>query len=282
MLERSLPAKFAKSVFYEKFNDFDVYVEDTSVEAKKLYSILLSRALGNKCNIDSVFPLGNKIEVLKACSDDNEAGGRPRIYIIDGDFCCIDSNPPNRNRLYVLKRYCIENYLIDEAAILDFLFEEDPVKEVSEIAAIFDFQGWLTRNGHQLCSLFLVFSIAHEHCPHIPTVSRPLRNFIGSSMGDFDESKVSSCISELRQAVNESCGLGFFDESVSSLESKHNKYSPQVLIRIVSGKDYLFPALMMRARQIVKIRADNTVIKLRLARRVDVSELAELRTLLEL
>ena len=41
MLERRSSAKVAKSVFYEDFNDIDIYIEDTAPGYRKIFKELL-------------------------------------------------------------------------------------------------------------------------------------------------------------------------------------------------------------------------------------------------
>lgn len=55
---RSTKAKKAKSVFFRKYNDIDIYIEDTEKGATKLYTILFQRAFKNKYDVNRIYPLG--------------------------------------------------------------------------------------------------------------------------------------------------------------------------------------------------------------------------------
>lgn len=127
ILERSPAALYARSVFFEHSNDVDVYVEDTDEGAVKLYTILIQRALGNALHIDQVYPLGGFQRVLERCQSDQGLWGRLRIYLVDGDLRLIHRNGlVVLRRLVYLPRYSIENFLIDEEAAIELLYQEDP------------------------------------------------------------------------------------------------------------------------------------------------------------
>ncbi len=190
MIERTIKGKKAKSVFFQKFNDIDIYVEDTSKGSKKFYNVLLSRVLSEKYKISTVFPLGNKDAVIKECQNDNDFK-RLKLYIVDGDLdLLLNNNKNNLNRLYVLKRYCIENYLIDEEAIIALLHEEDLQQTVDKIEKLFDYQAWLKENELALFDLFLLYAISKKYSLEIPTVSYPVNQLVSSNTGFIDSDKL--------------------------------------------------------------------------------------------
>ncbi|NWE37420.1 hypothetical protein, partial [Pseudomonas gingeri] len=65
-MERSAAAKYAASVFYEGFNDFDIYVEDTAPGYTKIFASILSRAISNNVTLEKIFALGERSNVLDA------------------------------------------------------------------------------------------------------------------------------------------------------------------------------------------------------------------------
>ena len=126
MLRRGLLARKAKALFYHKFNDVDIYVEDTGLGAKKLYEIVFGRVFEGRYRVAEIFPLGGRQAVIDKCKGDSLDSERPRVYVIDGDLeLMIGVKARKDKRLVVLSRYCIENYLVDELAALSILDEED-------------------------------------------------------------------------------------------------------------------------------------------------------------
>lgn len=56
MLNRRLAAKSASSLFYEEYNDVDIYIEDTAEGYRKIFKELLNKALGTNFNIELSIP----------------------------------------------------------------------------------------------------------------------------------------------------------------------------------------------------------------------------------
>ena len=61
---RSTKAKKAKAVFFRRYNDIDIYIEDTERGAEKLYAILFQRAFKDKYIINRIYPLGGRQKFL--------------------------------------------------------------------------------------------------------------------------------------------------------------------------------------------------------------------------
>jgi hypothetical protein len=277
MSAHSYSGRYAKSVFFEQFNDIDVYIEDTAVGSKKLYSVLLMRALGGRINIDSVFPLGNRQAVLSRCMADaaTPQSSRRRVYIVDGDFDCVLKRLASgaHPRLFVLNRYCIENYLVDGSSALDVLFEDDADRAMSVLETELAFDVWINRNAESLWKLFLTFAIANLLVPHVPTISRQLRSFVSSADGYLDQAKVDQCVAQIATYIDAELGKGAFSGTCLTYVGRlGTTFSAQVM-RIVSGKHFLLPLLLMRMRSITRIHSPAHALKLRLAHTCDVSEL---------
>jgi len=279
MIERTTKGKKAKAVFFQKFNDIDIYVEDTSKGSKKLYSILLSRALSGKCRVSTVFPLGSKNTVIEECQKDNDHG-RLKIYIVDGDLeLLLNSNQSDLPRLYVLKRYCIENYLIDENAILELLHEEDLERTQDELSELFDYQAWLEGNELALFSLFVLYAIAKHYNLELASVSYPVNRLVSSNVGIIDSEKLQERKKSVSDHMEKILGKNTVDQDIQAINDRV-KDSGYPRLAYVSGKDYAMPLLLMRMRGMIKFRAENAVLNQRLAMKCNVSELAEISTCL--
>ena len=274
MLQRSAKALKAKSVFFHQFNDVDIYIEDTEEGARKLYAILFQRALGEHIRLETVFPLGGRQSVLNHCVSDQDAGGRPRLYVLDGDLDLLTGNVPHgHRRLFVLPRYCIENYLIDEQAIVAVLDEEDTVMSKQDLESRLAFNDWVARNETGLFNLFVLYAIAHISCESELTVSFPVNQLVSGADGVVDQTKLCRRMEETRNAVLQCLSedeISAFETRISSRCDQAN----QPKLSYVSGKNYLFPLIIVRMRQITRLRSTHKVIKQRLAMRCDVRELS--------
>ncbi len=272
-LQRSIKGKKAKAVFYRAFNDIDIYVEDTSIGTRKLYSELFTRALGEIYRIETVFPLGDKLTVIKKCQEDQIDGGRLRLYIVDGDIDLLNgSNPQGLKRLFILKRYCVENYLVDEAAIIIVLNEEDLERKRADIEREFEFKKWALLTERELFDIFVLYAIVKQLGLGCVTVTFPIRRLLSSGDGILDPVKVLARKNEIEGKLLQIIDIEILKNKKEAICQKANDY-PGSKIRFISGKHCLLPLILMRMRQITNIRADNAVIKQRLAMKCDVSEL---------
>lgn len=135
MPERKDNSKSARSVLLEDFNDLDIYIEDTAIESKKIYKELLKRVFQGKYKLEDIFPIGSCSNVITQWEKSKKnPDSRKKIFVIDGDFTLINNDLLDRidnklhsdlKGLYVLPRYCIENFLIDEESLLDVAHDED-------------------------------------------------------------------------------------------------------------------------------------------------------------
>lgn len=276
MVERKLSAKVTRAVFFRNFNDVDVFIEDASKETRKLIATLLTRASGMRTSIESVFPLGSKCNVVQACFQDQDRGGRPRVYVVDGDLDRSSASLLKVKRLFVLSKYCIENYLFDELAIGHVIAEHSAVMDEVQAIAAFDFQGWLARNADILHELYLIYATSRIIAPHLKNSSFPLSRMLSDASGDVDADKVTARIGEVRAQLMNACGSdellrweAFVRERLkgSSLESKLSQ---------VSGKDVLVPLARLRMHSIEKIGVPEGVLKIRLASHSNPVELNEI------
>lgn len=264
MLRRSVRANKVKSIFFEDYNDIDVYTEDTANGYKKLYSKLLNRYFDGDYKIENIFPLGGRDAVIEACEQEENKRSRPRVYIIDGDLYLLRNNNPNVPGLFILHEYCIENTLVCENASIDFLVDEEPTKEYEDIKSELDFQKWLNHNETLLIELFICYAISMEMTPELPTVSLKVSDYVNGDTGFADANKIYTKIASRRSEIISRVGQESYEERLNEIkafiEENEKKYA------FISGKDYLLPLLQMRMRKVIKYTASAISFRHRLSK----------------
>lgn len=273
--ERSDVAKSARSVFFEDVNDIDIYIEDTATGYSKLFSIIFSRLFEGKYRVKKVFPIGDRNSVIRQHSNHSRSD-RPSIYIVDGDlFILAGDIVENEPGLFKLPVYCIENLLCDHEAIIDVLDEEEPVIARDQIVEMFDYYDWVDKNCELLFQIFIEYSALFKIDPTVKTVAFPVRNFVTSEKGNLSREKVFKRIEDLR-AHSISIVGGTQYEVVRNEMISQFRDEPSEKLRIVSGKDYLFPLLKMRAKSIVKTKMSDINFKQRIAKRCGLARVSQI------
>ena len=270
--ERGNVANSAMSVFFEDVNDIDVYIEDTAVGYSKLFSIIFSRLFEGEYKVDKVFPIGDRASVIEQHRI-HVSTGRPSIYIIDGDLYILTGNDvESAIGLFKIPMYCIENILCDHEAIVEVLDEEDPVNDRSVIANQFNYKEWIDNNSDLLFELFIEYAISFEVNPGVQTVAYPVNKLVSSEKGNIAVEKIEKRISEIRDETILVVGEEPYASRRKGLIKKFGEGNKDKL-SVVSGKDYVFPLLKMRARSVVKTQISDINLKQRIAKRCDLSDI---------
>jgi len=273
MLDRKVSAKSASSVFYEAYNDVDIYIEDTAVGYRKIFKEILSKALHSQFAIEQVFPIGNRNEVIAECEKNQSHTGRKRVYIIDGDLFILNGNDrTDLKGLFVLPRYCIENFFFNQDGIVQTAYEEESEMEMDEIIAGLDFDNWLLGNEVLLLELFIVYAICYKQIPSEQTIGFKVNKLCSSSNGIVCPEKIERRINDLKEKLVLHFGEERMVVEINLIKEKI-KEKDHKLLRYVSGKDYLLPLMLNRLKSFLKISNNNTSLRIRLAMRSDVEEL---------
>lgn len=270
--ERSETAKSARSVFFQEINDIDIYIEDTDVGYTKLFAIICARIFENMYDVRKVFPLGNREAVIRRHRA-HIANGRPSVYIIDHDLYMLAGDGVESSQgLFKLPFYCIENILCDSKAIVEFLDHEESVRKKHEIRERFNYVEWEDLNLDVLFELFCEYALSFKLNPSFPTVSFKVKDILSSNTGDVCHIKIRNRIDEVKRNTIECVGLSTYEEAkTEALEIFEQSGFDK--IDVISGKDYLFPLLKLRAKLAVDTKVSNINFKQRLARLCDISKL---------
>ncbi len=167
----------AQDLFYRDFNEVFFYVEDT--DSEEFYFQILKKLFPD-IPFSNIFPLGGKKNVIQAAA--TSSSDNSRVYIVDKDFddlfeCMYDF--PN---LFYLQRYSIENYLIEEEAVIAFIVSRKPQVNRKIISKLFSFTPIYTEIllcFGQLIPVFLLVPYCAGDKP--PTTSVSVDRFIAST-----------------------------------------------------------------------------------------------------
>lgn len=176
-----------RMLFYSGNNDINIYVEDSGKEY--LYEEIFKRLLGESYRITSIFPLGGKMQVLKEYvrKGESSSNGNPNVFLLDGDFDrYLDYENVNKDdytgpvdddsmledfilgkmfkskSVIYLESYNIENYYIDENAIVSYI-KGILKKTDSEISQILDYSTWRSRIVEESKDLFLIYCFIEKY-----------------------------------------------------------------------------------------------------------------------
>ena len=280
MLNYTDESKRLVSTFLTYRNDVDIYTED-EVKDKEFYKALFSRLLNSDIKISDVTPLGCKDKVIERCKNEPESD-RKKVFIIDGDIAIINSQTVSLKNLYVLERYCIENFLIDNDSTCNFVYLNCGTKSKEQINNDLEFENWLSSYSESLILLFVHFAITNYFGGKFTLFNANKYHVKIDGNYLFDNSLVLEDIEVLKNEIIESFGIINYNEKLIELQAKWTN-NVDNLLTIVSGKDYLIPILLIKTQMFKKSKSLPTLeeVKINLVQHFDVSKLKKLKDFIE-
>lgn len=147
-----------RAIFFPT-NTLHFFVED-SAEAY-MYEIIIKRLLGDKIFIQQVFGCGGKTPLIETYKKYKEKSSLQKnyLFIADADFdLLLDRNVIKDCYFIYLERYCIENYLIDEDAVVTAIQPNLRLLR-EEVKKKLQFSWWYSEATSQLFPLAMLFAI---------------------------------------------------------------------------------------------------------------------------
>ncbi|WET68786.1 DUF4435 domain-containing protein [Sphingobacterium sp.] len=276
MLKYNNESRKLSSRFKAYRNDINIFTEDEEKD-KEFYTLLLKRLLGSQVKINDITPLGCKNNVLKYCND--TAIGKKEVYIVDGDIKVIHNNyeiaHPN---LFILDRYCIENYLLDENSAIKYIYNNSGTHSESNIKIGLQYQEWLSTYAPSLVYLFIHFAIADYFNIRYSIFSLSKYLSIKRKIISFNEDLLLSDVEIVKNDVIEKVGKQKYEKTLNQLQLKW-KPSAETLLTIVSGKNYLIPLLQLKTQDFKRNKDTQSleVCKISLVQHFDINNLERLR-----
>lgn len=287
MLSYGIKSLKAVSKFFSYRNDVNIYTED-KVADKEFYRTVFNRLFGNDVTINDVTPLGCKTNVLNAFDNRNRQINKKEFFIVDGDLdLIIDNNRKEEDGLIILDSYCIENYLIEEQGIIEFLYFSHGSKDRIEIKNLLEFEIWLNNNANSLLKLFLNLAILKKYQggPKLKNANEFLKQVNKETVLDtlaidnYSENVRNEIISILvLSGKSRKDSEDNYEVDFNLLKSKW-KFDSSTLLRIVSGKSYLLPLLQFKINNCLSRNKlfPNNALKLFLAANFELDRLQFLK-----
>ena len=252
MLNFSSQTQRLRSTFMAYRNDIDIYTEDEAKD-KQFYVALINKLVDPAIKIKDVTPLGSKDEVIRRCVGEIP-NGRKKLFIVDGDINLINDKVsytyPN---LYVHDAYCIENLLIDEDTVTKFIYIQCAVKSIDEISSELDYNNWLSIYCDSLIELFLHFAVIDKLGKPF-TLGNAYRYHRSSVNTVFNKQDVESEVDKVKAEILGVISQNEYDREIDALRKKWVN-DIDTLTKIISGKDYLIPILILKTSMFKKSKA---------------------------
>ncbi len=252
MLKFNFKALKALPKLFAYRNDVDIYTED-KIADKEFYRALFKRLFNDGISVNDVTPLGCKANVLNAYDGQDKKSMRKRLYIVDGDLdLIIGTNRKAEENLVVLDSYCIENYLVDEAAIIELIYYSNGSESKDTIKTKLNFTKWLSYNHECLINLFLHFGILKQFGggPRIRNANEFLKQHLKQVV--LDNNKIATYSEEIKNEIitlltdkGHADPQTIYEQELLKLKATWPN-EQEVFLRIVSGKTYLLPLLQHR------------------------------------
>lgn len=197
----SFDGKINRVIFYTDYNDVNIFVEDEGKEFE--YEIIFRRLFGNTLKIATIFPVGGKQKLIDAFNLYSNGGecNSVNVFIADLDFdYVLDNTMIKANNFIYLDKYNIENYLIDEYAVVKFI-QGRICKLEDETRRIVKYNDWLSKITHQLYDVYLLFLIVQDRGLGIENTGMSIFKLLKDGSWEVDNKKVQKYFDELSRHV---------------------------------------------------------------------------------
>ena len=274
MLRYSEQGLSARPAFFRTYNEITIVVEDEGKE--NFYAQIIKKLLSSRIVINHVFGVGGKRQVIKRSLDSGRQNGKHlEFYIIDGDFDeLIGSEEMLTSRLYRLRRYDIESFLMEENAICVVAEEEMPTSNVNEYRDIFQFESWISDVMHACIRLVACLAVVQKLEITETGIGAAIERYVDANGHMPNEGKIEKSIMSVKASLSE-IGEDQFEELLQETATAIG-CSDSELLRWVSGKDILIPLLNRLLRGKTGRGLKKESLCFRLAKHCEFTTLSEL------
>ncbi|GHB37492.1 hypothetical protein GCM10007094_28520 [Pseudovibrio japonicus] len=260
-LRYSPRAAGAVAYFKRRNNDIDIFVEDKA--APNLWVKMLNNFLPEGTKLESVTPLGGRKEVIEACKLDQDVSERRALYLIDADFDLLHGKPKKKlKKLYRLRSYCVENYLLNEDSILSAATTFDDAATVQEAKQRLGFSEWVRENNNPLRMLFVCYAVANKLDESIATIKLSVHPLFRDCRVSLCPQKTFVRVLSIYRTLRAQFDRSVIETIKAEVEERFDRLG---LLAVVSGKDYLFPAFRNQFKSQFGLTVKDDVFKVMLA-----------------
>lgn len=262
-------AEINRYLFFSDFNDVNFFVEDKNKEYE--YETILKRLFGDRYRISAIIAANGKQGVKEAFEEfglNDQADVRKKnIFIVDGDFdryVHCEEMIDNPHFIY-LKYYNIENYFIDQSAVLRFakgklcLLDKDVKEKVK-------YEFWRNTIVEQAKKLFLLYCAIQSKLPEEPNVARSEYYFIDDKTG-FE--RPNAYQEYLDYIVEKDTNILL---EVERIKNKYEEINGDEYYGLICGK-FLLTSLFVYLRGICKCNFSKDELRWMLLNEFDISSL---------
>jgi hypothetical protein len=186
--EYSAEAYLAYSVLFG-LEDFIIYIEDT--KGLHIYESIFERLITDRTLYKNIQPVAGKTKLIETYNAYKDTEGNiPTIFIADMDFdIVLEKDMINDDNFIYLKRYSIENYLVDENVGVKFLNGRTSLgfKKCKEVLG---FDAWLGQITDQYKRLLVIFATMHRLGIGERSCSLSPHRFISTNSWEINDLKV--------------------------------------------------------------------------------------------
>lgn len=276
----TLIQKVINRVFYPSENSITIFTEDKPSD-RVLYEIIIDRLIKDEVIINKIIPLGPKSKVIEK-SIKAKSKSNPSLFIVDADIGILDGEQLEDSNLISLNRYCIENYLCCELALIEYLY----VKlggDKKTLKNNIDFDNKINKNFSTILKLYTRYYLSQELDMSIKF--KCFNDFISNTGHSVSKQKVNSEINLVEKEIKKhlkSMGVKTYKKEMEIRLEEINakiKYDSFHILNFLSGKDQLLPFLRKLIFYLDKSSRglDNDQLKRLLAEKFDINNLLFLK-----
>lgn len=278
-LTRSEQAQINTQVFFLGQIDLTVYVEDKDESGvyAKFYELLLERIF-NDLRIRIVYQ-GGREQVIKAHQLYLLKPIGSALFVVDGDYHILHSADKHHPKgLFQLKKYCIENYLIQEIAIVEVLYRNNSILSREKISEQLDFKSWMMNVCNGTMELAILYAICDVKKPTgVKTSKRDISEYKPNNDGEIDNIAVTKIIESINKTLESKYYSIEINELRITIEAaiQEMNYNPT---DVLSGKSLILPLIFNRCcNRVSNTCTEMDVFSQQLIERCDLSGLYSMK-----
>lgn len=246
------------------YNDIDIVVED--IANRNVWKYFIDAHLPPGVKVGSVTLAGGRREVEAACANDQGQSGRPKLYLVDGDFDFLLGKKKRRLRnLYRLRAMNIENLLLQDASIIEIAMEASPTLSEQQIQARMDCSAIVSIVEPALSDLFTVYGASEELGSGQATCAYSVHRLCNQHARGIrlSRSAVGARKIGLLKILITQFGAVTVRQRIAAIKNRASALSSE---QCISGKAYLLPIVFEAFKARFNYRGNSESFKVALAR----------------